>query len=1020
MGGNGLARLGALQEALNLGPAIHTLKLDARKMLGMIWNPRGSMWHRWDPHRHAPGTLLNDQFHGNWDEYLTDIENSNPVICALGVTDYFSIGTYRAVKERKAAGRLKDVELIFPNVEMRLEVKTASEHGINIHLLFSPDDPHHENEIERILGKLRFWYKDRHYACNRTELIHLGRAFDPKQTDENGAHRKGANLFKVGFSDLLQVFRDERKWLSQNCLVAIPARSGDGTSGLQDDSSFAALREEIERFAHIIFSSNERDRDFWLGRSSVASRDVIEATYRTLKPCLNGSDAHKVGSGESNRFCWIKGDLTFETLWQVVFSPESRVVIGSEAPLGASASEVIRKVTLHNAPFVAVREIPINPGLVTIIGARGSGKTALMEFMAVGATSLPTGKNSSSFIQRADDLLGDAKVQLTWGDGERASEPLHDPFFGYDDEPGMPSVCYLSQQFVERLCSSSGLAKELREEMERVVFESKDQSEKMQCESFSELSGLLLGPPADARSELEGSIRNIGELIQDEDQLNEGLPALEKVVGEQTEQIGKLKKEMAEILPQDKEAHIKRLADLEAAFNACESRIEGLRLRQKRLRDLLGDVLQTIETREPDRFGELKRKFAGTALSDAQWESFRMDFKGDVQDIIIEASKALDSSIKTATEGKDGKFPDPENTPLIALPLNQLRELRDASKSTVGIDSQKQRKYDELQRTITQVSNALRKAEADRDHAKGAPERRKVLMQRRRSEYVKVFATFADEEKLLDDLYSTLRTRLETSAGALGKLAFEVKRDIGLDEWVKAGEKLLDLRRESAFRGHGQLRECVIAELLNSWATGSPERVDDAMDAFRAKHQGDFKNAMPEFDTQAQRRKRGSEIATWLYSTDHIKVQYGISYDGVPIERLSPGTRGIVLLLLYLAVDTKDRRPLFIDQPEENLDPRSVFTELVPHFRDAKSRRQVVMVTHNANLVVNTDADQVIIANAETNQSGGLPTIGYASGSIEDPKIRKAICKLLEGGRRAFLDREKRYRIVPGDDDGDS
>ena len=88
----------------------------------------------------------------------------------------------------------------------------------------------------------------------------------------------------------------------------------------------------------------------------------------------------------------------------------------------------------------------------------------------------------------------------------------------------------------------------------------------------------------------------------------------------------------------------------------------------------------------------------------------------------------------------------------------------------------------------------------------------------------------------------------------------------------------------------------------------------------------------------------------WLSDTSHIKVQYGITYEGTPIERLSPGTRGIVLLLMYLALNTQDRRPLFIDQPEENLDPHSVNSELVPHFRSAKQRRQVVMVTHNANL----------------------------------------------------------------------
>ena len=120
-----------------------------------LLDERGSLWHRWDPHLHAPGTLLNDQFAGNWDAYLARIETSSPRIEALGVTDYFCIQTYSAVRARKAAGRLEGVQLLFPNVEMRIETKTADDHPINIHLLFSSADSEHEAQIERILGPRR-------------------------------------------------------------------------------------------------------------------------------------------------------------------------------------------------------------------------------------------------------------------------------------------------------------------------------------------------------------------------------------------------------------------------------------------------------------------------------------------------------------------------------------------------------------------------------------------------------------------------------------------------------------------------------------------------------------------------------------------------------------------------------------------------------------------------------------------------------------------------------------------------
>jgi energy-coupling factor transporter ATP-binding protein EcfA2 len=118
------------------------------------------------------------------------------------------------------------------------------------------------------------------------------------------------------------------------------------------------------------------------------------------------------------------------------------------------------------------------------------------------------------------------------------------------------------------------------------------------------------------------------------------------------------------------------------------------------------------------------------------------------------------------------------------------------------------------------------------------------------------------------------------------------------------------------------------------------------------------------------------------------------------------------LLLLYLAVDAQDDRPLIIDQPEENLDPQSIYDELVVEFRQAKKRRQVIIVTHNANLVVNTDADQVIVARSGGHHPGQLPKMSYESGGLEDPSIRKAVCSILEGGEHAFRERAKRL-LVP-------
>ncbi len=92
-------------------------------------------------------------------------------------------------------------------------------------------------------------------------------------------------------------------------------------------------------------------------------------------------------------------------------------------------------------------------------------------------------------------------------------------------------------------------------------------------------------------------------------------------------------------------------------------------------------------------------------------------------------------------------------------------------------------------------------------------------------------------------------------------------------------------------------------------------------------------------------------------------------------------------MLPYLAMDSEDSMPLIVDQPEENLDSESIYSLLSHYFRSAKLLRQVIVITHNPNLVVNTDSDQVIVASADR-LSGAFPTFSYESGGLKDGGIR--------------------------------
>ena len=120
------------------------------------------------------------------------------------------------------------------------------------------------------------------------------------------------------------------------------------------------------------------------------------------------------------------------------------------------------------------------------------------------------------------------------------------------------------------------------------------------------------------------------------------------------------------------------------------------------------------------------------------------------------------------------------------------------------------------------------------------------------------------------------------------------------------------------------------------------------------------------------------------------------------LDDLSGGQR--VSVLLSLLLETNDDRPLVIDQPEDELDNRFLFETVLPALKRLKGRRQIIVATHNANIVVNGDADQVIRLEATANRGHVAQ-----SGAIEDPAVRDAIVRTVDGGEEAFRLRRLKY-----------
>lgn len=165
-------------------------------------------------------------------------------------------------------------------------------------------------------------------------------------------------------------------------------------------------------------------------------------------------------------------------------------------------------------------------------------------------------------------------------------------------------------------------------------------------------------------------------------------------------------------------------------------------------------------------------------------------------------------------------------------------------------------------------------------------------------------------------------------------------------------------------------------------------------------------------------------VAIEFFTRNWYSLDYSLTYQGDAFVNMSEGKQAFVILKLLL--DFSDKKcPILIDQPEDSLDNRAIYHELVAYIKRKKKERQIILVTHNSNVVVSADAENVIVANqegADTPNLGGLK-FQYINGALEDTKqrdenaeyilssqgIREHICDILEGGRIAFEKREQKY-----------
>ena len=324
-------------------------------------------------------------------------------------------------------------------------------------------------------------------------------------------------------------------------------------------------------------------------------------------------------------------------------------------------------------------------------------------------------------------------------------------------------------------------------------------------------------------------------------------------------------------------------------------------------------------------------------------------------------------------------------------------------------------KVHEYQRQMELAETHLHEIERrERQYKTGLEQRAKVAAEfidgllSRQSVIDTAFASLTTKPHLTQDQQTLIKDIL-TDIRIYGKPHFDIKAFY---------EGMLSCLNRGRFRASGELTS--VDRLRQVFRVGS---IDD----FRALLANKPMLVLPEFSNRKVTIEEflwcdeyfnspgPDSLLSYLFSPEQIQrylnVRAEFEYKGKTVEKLSAGQRGTFYVCLKLATDAFGS-PFVFDQPEDDLDNDFIMHSLVPLFRKIKQYRQVIIVTHNANLVVNCDAEQVIIA---TNND---EIISYRSGALEygdhdaPNSMRKAICDVLEGGHQAFEAREQKYGML--------
>ncbi len=279
--------------------------------------------------------------------------------------------------------------------------------------------------------------------------------------------------------------------------------------------------------------------------------------------------------------------------------------------------------------------------------------------------------------------------------------------------------------------------------------------------------------------------------------------------------------------------------------------------------------------------------------------------------------------------------------------------------------------------------------------------RQAALVSSHQANYDQILERRNQEQSLYDRLQGERRALIDEQRKAFDRVAIGIERQFNDRIRVRRVDSG-DLRPLDGFLE--KLRQRGVTRWWNGLEPDqrpSPAALNQALDSGSLAEVG-MSDAVRQTFRETMTRTKQRELAA-LRCPDRYILELRMD-DGTlrRLAELSGGQR--VSVLLSLLLETTDDRPLVIDQPEDELDSRFLFDTVLPALKRLRGRRQLIVATHDANIVVNGDADMVI--QLEANASRGRVA---CAGAIEDAAVRDAIVRTVDGGKEAFRLRRRKY-----------